>query len=114
MYQYHTATMSRKCDSLNSFANEAFILMHPNDAQKAGLQDGEMVKVYNTRGKLETRLTISDEVLEGELFMPWHYAEARVNNLTRDELDSFSKIAPFKLSAVGVMSVKLQIFCTSS
>jgi formate dehydrogenase alpha subunit len=102
LYQYHTATMSRKSDSLNSFANEAFVMMHPDDAAKAGLKDGEWVKVFNTRGDLETKLVISDEVLEGELFMPWHYTEARVNNLTRDELDPYSKIAPFKLSAVGV------------
>lgn len=105
LYQYHTATMSRKCDSLNSFANEAFVMMHPNDAIKAGLTNGEMVRVFNIRGELQTKLTISDEVLEGELFMPWHYAEARVNNLTRDELDPFSKIAPFKLSAVNVEKV---------
>ena len=105
LYQYHTATMSRKCDSLNSFANEAFVMMHPKDAIKAGLTNGEMVRVFNIRGELQTKLTISDEVLEGELFMPWHYAEARVNNLTRDELDPFSKIAPFKLSAVNVEKV---------
>jgi formate dehydrogenase alpha subunit len=106
LYQYHTATMSRKCDSLNSFANEAFVLMHPDDAAKSGIKDGEMVRVFNSRGELTTKLTISDEVLEGELFMPWHYAEARVNNLTRDELDPYSKIAPFKLSAVGVEKMK--------
>jgi predicted molibdopterin-dependent oxidoreductase YjgC len=41
-------------------------------------------------------------VTEGELFMPFHFAEAPVNMLTRDELDPYSKIPPFKLSACRV------------
>jgi predicted molibdopterin-dependent oxidoreductase YjgC len=45
---------------------------------------------------------VSDHVLPGELFMPFHYAEAAVNKLTRDDLDPYSKIAPFKLSTVRV------------
>jgi hypothetical protein len=34
--------------------------------------------------------------------MPFHYAEAPVNRLTRDELDPFSRIPPFKYSACRV------------
>ncbi len=49
-----------------------------------------------------SRLRRSREVAEGELFMPFHYGEAPVNRLTRDELDPYSKIAPFKLSACRV------------
>ena len=61
------------------------------------------VKLISPRGELETTLKISEEVLEGELFMPWHFSESLVNNLTRDELDPHSKIAPFKLSACKVV-----------
>jgi len=51
---------------------------------------------------LITTLKTSREVLQGEVFMPWHFGESLVNNLTRDEMDTFSKIAPFKLSAVKI------------
>ena len=44
----------------------------------------------------------SRAVAERELFMPFHFAEAPVNVLTRDELDPYSKIPPFKLSACRV------------
>jgi predicted molibdopterin-dependent oxidoreductase YjgC len=47
-------------------------------------------------------LKVSWEVLPGELFMPFHYSESPVNRLTRDELDPYSKIAPFKLTACRV------------
>jgi predicted molibdopterin-dependent oxidoreductase YjgC len=105
LYQYHSSTMSRKNKSLNDYANECYLLMHPDDAGKQGLKEGEKVMVSSARGQISTILRISEEVLPGELFMPFHYAEAPVNKLTRDDLDPYSKIAPFKLSAVQVRRV---------
>ncbi len=102
LYQYHSSTMSRRNKALNDFANEAYLLMHPDDAEKCGFHEGEMVKITSRRGQIETAVRISEEVLQGELFMPFHYSEAPVNRLTRDELDPYSKIAPFKISAVRV------------
>jgi formate dehydrogenase alpha subunit len=105
LYQYHSSTMSRRNKALNDYANESFLLMHPDDVKKHGFMDGDQVKVSSPRGELVTNLQTSDHVLPGELFMPFHYGEAAVNKLTRDELDPHSKIAPFKLSAVKVERV---------
>lgn len=106
LYQYHSSTMSRRSKSLNDYANEAYVLMNMVDAANFGLRTGDRVKVSNERGELETVLRESDEVAIGELFMPWHFSEALVNKLTRGELDPYSKIAPFKLSACRVEKVK--------
>lgn len=105
LYQYHSATMSRKNKALNDFANEAYVLMNTIDVYKQGLKSGDNVKLSNSRGELVTKLRESNEVAVGELFMPWHFSEALVNNLTRAELDPHSKIAPFKLSACKVEKV---------
>lgn len=105
LYQYHSATMSRKNDALNAYANEAYVLMNSIDVYKQGLRSGDKVKLSNSRGELTTVLRESNEVAVGELFMPWHFSEALVNNLTRAELDPHSKIAPFKLSACKVEKV---------
>lgn len=105
LYQYHSATMSRKNDSLNSFANASYVLMNSTDAKRFRLADGDTVRLFNDRGELTTTLRVSVEVAPGELFMPWHYSESLVNNLTRGELDPHSRIAPFKLSACGVEKV---------
>lgn len=102
LYQYHSSTMSRRNKSLNDFANEAYLLMHPDDVNRCGFKEGQMVKITSRRGEIDTVIRSSSEVLKGELFMPFHYAEAPVNKLTRDELDPYSKIAPFKISAVRV------------
>jgi predicted molibdopterin-dependent oxidoreductase YjgC len=105
LYQYHSSTMSRRNKALNDFANEAYVLMNLVDADRLGLRDGDRVKLSNSRGELETVLRESTEVAVGELFMPWHFSEAMVNNLTRAELDPYSRIAPFKLSACMVEKV---------
>jgi predicted molibdopterin-dependent oxidoreductase YjgC len=102
LYHYHTATMSRKVEVLKAFENEAYVLVNPIDAAKRGLMTGDKVRIYNDRGELHAIVRIDDGVLEGELFMPFHFTEARVNLLTRDELDPYSKIAAFKLSAVNM------------
>lgn len=106
LYQYHSATMSRRNKALNDYANEAYVLMNMIDADNFGFKTGDRVRVSNTRGELITVLRESDEVAVGELFMPWHYSEALVNKLTRAELDPYSRIAPFKLSACNVEKIK--------
>ncbi len=106
LYQYHSATMSRRNKALNDFANEAYVLMNMIDADNFGFKTGDKVRVSNKRGELLTFLRESDEVAVGELFMPWHFSEALVNNLTRAELDPYSRIAPFKLSACKIEKVK--------
>ncbi|MFC2096349.1 formate dehydrogenase subunit alpha [Bacteroidota bacterium] len=105
LYHYHTSTMSRKNKALTDFANESYVLMNPGDAEKFGFVDGERVKVSSKQGELETTLQASDQVAEAELFMPWHFSESSVNRLTRSDLDPFSKIAAFKLTACKVEKV---------
>ena len=106
LYQYHTATMSRRNKSLNDFANEAYVLMHPDDAARHELTDRSRVRLVNRRGELETSLRISDEVARGELFMPFHFSESPVNKLTRDNLDPHSRIPPYKFSVCRVESLQ--------
>ena len=91
--------MSRRNETLNSYANESYVLMNRVDVSELGLSDGERVRLKNQRGELTTTLRATSEVAPGELFMPWHFSESLVNNLTRGDLDPMSKIAPFKLSA---------------
>ncbi len=102
LYQYHSATMSRKSDILNAYVNEAYVVINPEDALKYGISDGDEVVVTSPRGSLNTKARVNKEVLPGELFMPWHFSEAAVNKLTRGEMDPMSKIAPFKYSVVKI------------
>lgn len=105
LFQYHSATLSRKSDVLNAYANESYILINPEDAQKYNIRDKQKVKVTSPRGSVYTVARITDEVLPGETFMPWHFHETPVNALTRNEKDPMSKIAPFKYSVIRIEPV---------
>ncbi len=107
LFHYHTATMSRRVDVLKQFENQSYVLMNPNDAAKFGFSEQDEVTIKNNRGVISTILRVSDQVLEGELFMPFHFSESKVNNLTSDDLDPYSKIAPFKLSAVKISKLTI-------
>ena len=102
LYHYHTCTMSRRNRALTDFSNRSYVLIHPNDIKRIGLKNGARVKIASRQGEISTRLKASSDVLPGELFMPFHFGESPVNELTRDELDPDSKIAPFKLTACRV------------
>jgi len=102
LYQFHSSTMSLRSAPLATFASESYLLMHTDDALRYDLPDGAKVRVLSRRGELTTTLKIDDGVIPGETFMPFHYPDAQVNRLTRDELDPSSRIAPLKLSAVRV------------
>jgi formate dehydrogenase alpha subunit len=102
LYQYHSSTMSLRSGPLSAFAKDSYILVHPDDASRASLSDGQRVRVSSRRGTLDTTLRIDEGVTPGETFMPFHFPDALVNKLTRDNLDPLSKIAPLKLSAVLV------------
>lgn len=106
LYQFHSSTMSLRSAPLSAFASESYIMVHSDDARRFALADGAPVRVRSRRGELETVVRIDDGVTPGETFMPFHFPNALVNKLTRDELDPLSRIAPLKLSAVRVEAIR--------
>ena len=46
------------------------IKIHPQDAQTRGLVDGDVVEVFNKRGKCLAGVIISNEVMKGVVFLP--------------------------------------------
>ncbi len=102
LFHYHTGTMTRKSDGLNTIHPENVVLMHPNTAQELELQDGEMVKVSSRRGHIDIKLAVSPTIGEGVVAMNFHFAEAPANMLTNPVLDPVSSIPEYKACAVRV------------
>ncbi len=102
LYHYHTGTMTMKSDGLNECAPECFAEISFEDANKYGLTQGERIKVTSRRGEIEARARVSDKILPGNIFIPFHYAQAAANRLTNSALDPVCKIPEFKVCAVKV------------
>jgi formate dehydrogenase alpha subunit len=98
--QYHTGTMSRRTKVLNELHPKGGIDIHPEDAIKLGITDGDLVSVASERGKIEATANITDTTAPGLAFMAFHWKESPANMLTNPALDPVAKIPEFKVSAV--------------
>ncbi|MGB9857524.1 MAG: molybdopterin oxidoreductase family protein, partial [Dictyoglomaceae bacterium] len=109
LFHYHTGTLSRKVRALNEFVSSGYVEMNPKDVEKLGLKDGEKVKLISRRGSIEIHIKESERVVEGILFIPFHFAEAPANMLTNDALDPNAKIPEFKVCACKVEKIHEKI-----
>ncbi len=69
-------------------------------AAELGVKTGDEVAVVSRRGRLVTRVQVTDRVPPGIMFMTYHYKEAPVNILTNAVFDPISKTAEYKVAAV--------------
>jgi len=102
---YHTGTMTRNSKSLDNEVPEGFLEIHPDDAKALDISDGHKIKMASRRGKIEARITITDRVEKGVVFMPFHFEEACVNKLTNPAYDPIAKIPELKVCAVKLEKV---------
>ena len=85
---------------------QALVEINPKDARKAGIQDGDLIKVASRRGEIISRAQVTDRVEPGLIFTTFHFAEAAANFLTNPALDPYAKIPEFKVAAVRVEKVE--------
>ncbi|MDH4267217.1 MAG: formate dehydrogenase subunit alpha, partial [Deltaproteobacteria bacterium] len=74
----------------------------PGDARELNLSPGQMATVASRRGSVNTRVTVTDRVAKGMVFMPFHFLESRANILTNPAFDPIAKIPEYKVCAVRV------------
>jgi NADH-quinone oxidoreductase subunit G len=60
---------------------EAFLEVHPDDAARLGLADGEPARVRTERGEAELLVRVTDAVAPGAAFVPWNQPGLRANGL---------------------------------
>jgi formate dehydrogenase major subunit len=99
---WHTGSMTRRATALDALEPEAFVGIHPDDAQEIGVADSDRVRVTSTRGSIVLRARVSGREYRGAIFIPFHFREASANLLTLDEVDPEGKIPEFKFCAVRV------------
>ena len=102
LYHYHTGTMTRLSKGAMERCPESLVEINPLDANKLGIEDGQMVKVSSRRGKVTAKAKLTEKSAAGSIFMNFHFHEAAVNLLTNPALDPIGKIPEYKVCAVKV------------
>ena len=103
LYHWHGGTMTRRVDGLVDSWPELRVAIHPNDAARQEIVNGEAVWVASRRGKLEGVSFITEDVAEGSIFVPFvRLADSAANWLTNNAYDEVARIPEYKVCAVTI------------
>ncbi len=117
VYHWHTRTKTGRAPQLQRAAPDAWVEISPADAERLGIEEGDLVRVESPRGRVEARARLSG-VREGIVFVPFHFGywdageaaepdgtSRAANELTISAWDPVSKQPLFKTAAVSVSKV---------
>ena len=103
LYHWHGGTLTRRVEGLLQLAPRLQVSIHPADARRLRVRDGDPVRVTSRRGELEGAALLTDAVRAGEIFIPFvKLADSAANFLTNSAHDPDSKIPEYKVCAVRV------------
>ena len=103
LYQFNAATMSgasalqalRPCDTLD---------MHPDDALRLGLGEGQTVRLVSAHGDACLPLRLDLRMQPGLLFASFHNASVQLNRVTGPHRDRLVMTPAYKRTAVRVVA----------
>jgi assimilatory nitrate reductase catalytic subunit len=103
LQHYQSGAQTRLVGELLAASPEAFVEIHPDTADRAGLTDGEWAVVTSRRGAVTARVRKVASLRQDLVFLPFHFpGDQRANLLTNPALDPTSRMPEFKVCAVRI------------
>jgi formate dehydrogenase alpha subunit len=98
-YPYVIGTDKKRAAGLARVLPQACVEVHPGDAQRMGLKEGDPVKVISRRGRIETTCKVSDAVPRGMAYVATSFYPAFVNDLLSTEWDPAGRHPEYRVFA---------------
>lgn len=113
--QWHTMTRTGLSVSLAEHATEPYVFIHPLTAASYNLHEGDIAKVSSAIHHCLAKVTLSETMRPGELFVPIHWNEMTASEskpcaLIDPRTDSISGQPEFKFTPVTITPCKHQSF----
>ena len=101
---WHSGSMTRRVPTLHRSVPNAYVELHPEDARRMGILDGETVRLVSRRGRLDlpAQLHGRGQPTPGQVFVPFFDESLLINELTLDAFCPISKQPDYKKCAVRV------------
>ncbi len=101
---WHSGTMTMRVPELFRAVPEALCFMHPADAKKNALTQGELIWIESRRGKVKARIETRgrNNMPKGLIYVPWFDERVLINKVTLDATCPISKQTDYKKCAVKV------------
>lgn len=105
---WHTQSRTGRIPKIRKMHPNPFLEVHPKDAAKLGIQDGDWVEVRSRRGYGRFPALVTKAIAPGTLFVPMHWGElwadhAEANALTHEMACPTSKQPELKACAVSLI-----------
>jgi len=105
---WHTRTKTREVPILERLSPRAWLEMNPRDAKQLGLRSHDQIDLVSQRGRVRgIELRITEIIAPGQVFMPFHFSETNVNEVTQSAFDPISREPNYKQCAVKVERTSL-------
>ena len=101
---WHSGTMTMRVPELYRAVPEALCYIHPEDAKKYDVKQGELCWVESRRGKVKARVEKRgrNRPSRGLVFVPWFDESVFINKVCLDATCPMSKQTDFKKCAVKI------------
>jgi formate dehydrogenase major subunit len=104
---YNAGTMTRRTGNLE-LVDRDWLEVHPDDAARLWITDGQKVSVRSRVGRIETEARVTDRIEPGHVFTAFHFPEVRTNLLVGSSADVNTSCPEYKVVAVDVRPVAEQ------
>ncbi|WP_113705614.1 formate dehydrogenase subunit alpha [Nonomuraea lactucae] len=96
---YNSGNMTRRSGAIELDPADR-LDVHPADAARFALRDGEAVVVESRHGQATLSVRVTEEVTHGQLFCAFHFPSSGVNALTSSHADTVTSCPEYKVTAV--------------
>jgi predicted molibdopterin-dependent oxidoreductase YjgC len=87
--------LSERADELKgALEDEPFLEIHPNDARARGVNEGGRVIVRTAAGEAELPVRVTDQVVEGAVFVPFNQPGFATNTILQGSFSIAATVEP--------------------
>lgn len=103
--QWHSMTRTGLSANLSTHRAEPYCEIHPQDALKYGIKEGDLMELKSKWGKCVLRAILSENIRRGQVFAPIHWSDqfasdARIGKVVNPVVDAISGEPEFKHTPV--------------
>ncbi|MFF1278425.1 formate dehydrogenase subunit alpha [Streptomyces marokkonensis] len=100
---YNSGSMTRRGPNL-ALDPVDFLDLHPGDARRYAVRDGEPVTVESRHGRAGLIARIGEQTAPGQVFCSFHFPASGVNRLTSGHADTVTSCPEYKVTAVRLVA----------
>jgi formate dehydrogenase major subunit len=104
LQHYNAGTMTRRTGNVR-LVDRDVLEVHPVDAARLWISDGDKVSVRSRVGRIEVEATVTDRIEPGHVFTTFHFPETRTNLLVGQSADVNTSCPEYKVIAVDVRPI---------